>query len=35
MKTELRMLEKGPKVNIHSDAFKSTFKRYQTGKPRA
>ena len=35
MESELRMLEAGPKVNIHPDALKSTLKKYQTGKPLA
>ena len=35
METELRILEEGPQVEIHLDAFKATLKKYQTGKPLA
>ena len=35
METELRILEEGPKVEIHPDTLKAILKKYQTGKPLA
>ena len=32
METELHILEKGPKVEIHLEALKATLKIYKTGK---
>ena len=30
METELRILEEGPQVNIHTDGLKATLQKYQT-----